>query len=302
MSAICCARCGGCCNIDDPERVRLYREMLDRSHAAARIPARRAAASPAADAALRPLGNPPDVPAAWTRRSQALWSHAPVRAELAELLGVLDARSQTLARPAPCAPEVPLHVHARYTRDEILGAYGEGSPATAAGVPRGRPLHRIRRDRRTARHAEEGRARLLADDDVPRLRDRADAVPLGVAVDAGRRVADDSAVRAARAPGSHDRVVRSRPQNARERRRIALRLPRPRTVRELNRRSPGRIHVAARDADAGGALRSGSHRRRRLSSTRARDRRSGRRGWRSPGPRAPRSVAGVLAVAGKTQT
>jgi Domain of unknown function (DUF3427) len=51
---------------------------------------------------------------------------------LHELLGVLDARSATLTRPSSLAPEIPLHVHATYSRDEILGAYGEGS---AAGPP-----------------------------------------------------------------------------------------------------------------------------------------------------------------------
>jgi len=58
-----------------------------------------------------------------------VWSHESVRVELRELLGVLDERSRTLARPSGLRPEIPLHVHARYTRDEILGAYGEGSPA-----------------------------------------------------------------------------------------------------------------------------------------------------------------------------
>jgi hypothetical protein len=57
------------------------------------------------------------------------WRHEPVREELHELLGILDARSTTLTRPSNLAANVPLHVHATYSRDEILGAYGEGSPA-----------------------------------------------------------------------------------------------------------------------------------------------------------------------------
>jgi hypothetical protein len=48
---------------------------------------------------------------------------------LHELLGLLDERSMTLTRPSSLAPEIPLHVHAMYSRDEILGAYGVGSPA-----------------------------------------------------------------------------------------------------------------------------------------------------------------------------
>jgi hypothetical protein len=60
---------------------------------------------------------------------QTFWRHEPVREELHELLGVLDERSTTLTRPSKLAPGIPLHVHATYSRDEILGAYGEGSPA-----------------------------------------------------------------------------------------------------------------------------------------------------------------------------
>jgi hypothetical protein len=115
-------------NIDDPERVRFYRELLGRS---------RAPIESRFNERQRRLLLMLHYDLWGTRRTfgsldasfQALWSHAPVRAELAEMLGVLDAHSQTLARPARLRAEIPLHVHARYTRDEILGAYGEGSPA-----------------------------------------------------------------------------------------------------------------------------------------------------------------------------
>jgi hypothetical protein len=115
-------------NIDDPERVGSYHDLLGQSHAPAesRLNERERRLLLMLHYDLR-----------GTRRTfasldasfQALWSHASVRAELAEMLGVLDAVSQTLARPARIRAEIPLHVHARYTRDEILGAYGEGSPA-----------------------------------------------------------------------------------------------------------------------------------------------------------------------------
>lgn len=67
----------------------------------------------------------PDLASAYA----ALWPHEAVRAELCELLGVLDARSEILARPAGIAPIVPLWTHASYTRDEVLGAYDFGSAA-----------------------------------------------------------------------------------------------------------------------------------------------------------------------------
>lgn len=52
----------------------------------------------------------------------ALWAHAPVRRELGELLDVLDARRAHLTLPLDARPEVPLRVHARYARLEILAA------------------------------------------------------------------------------------------------------------------------------------------------------------------------------------
>ena len=55
-----------------------------------------------------------------------------------------DARTAVRLRP-----EIPLHVHAPYTRDEILGAYGEGSPA--------RPPH----FREGVRHVESAATDLL---------------------------------------------------------------------------------------------------------------------------------------------
>jgi hypothetical protein len=115
-------------HIDDPERVRVYRELLvtaepptiaDSDERGRRLllmlhydlwGTRRRFAN--LDASLR-----------------AFWPHEPVRQELHELLGVLDARSATFTRPSNLAPEIPLHAHATYSRDEILGAYGEGSPA-----------------------------------------------------------------------------------------------------------------------------------------------------------------------------
>jgi hypothetical protein len=115
-------------NIDDPERVRFYREILARSR-----PPRETRLDERERRLLLMLHY--DL---WgTRRTfnhldasfESLWSHETIRAELSELLGVLDERSQTLARPSGLRPEIPLHLHARYTRDEILGAYGEGSPA-----------------------------------------------------------------------------------------------------------------------------------------------------------------------------
>jgi hypothetical protein len=115
-------------HIDDPERVAAYREWL-----AAATPPRMSDMDERQRRLLLMLHY--DL---WgTRRTFAdlgaslttLWRHETVRKELHELLGVLDARSTTLTRPSSLAAEIPLHVQATYSRDEILGAYGEGSPA-----------------------------------------------------------------------------------------------------------------------------------------------------------------------------
>lgn len=61
-----------------------------------------------------------------------LWAHPQVRVELLELFGVLakqiDHLHQGIASPA----DVPLQIHARYTRIEILAALGVGTAAKVA--------------------------------------------------------------------------------------------------------------------------------------------------------------------------
>jgi len=54
-----------------------------------------------------------------------LWDHAQVRLELAELLGVLQTRIEHVPISLAELPEVPLAVHARYTRLELLAAAGD---------------------------------------------------------------------------------------------------------------------------------------------------------------------------------
>jgi hypothetical protein len=63
--------------------------------------------------------------------AELLWGHAQLRAELLALLDVLAHRIDHLHTPHP-RPEVPLQIHARYTRLEILGAYGIGEGAKIA--------------------------------------------------------------------------------------------------------------------------------------------------------------------------
>jgi superfamily II DNA or RNA helicase len=67
-----------------------------------------------------------------------LWAHRQVRAELIELLEVLSDRPTHVTASVPGRPELPLQIHASYTRVEILGGFGAGEgptvPAWREGV------------------------------------------------------------------------------------------------------------------------------------------------------------------------
>lgn len=67
-----------------------------------------------------------------------LWAHPQVRSELLELFDVLDSRIDHVHTALNTHPDAPLQVHARYTRIEILAAFGlyEGAkiPAWQSGV------------------------------------------------------------------------------------------------------------------------------------------------------------------------
>lgn len=71
-------------------------------------------------------------PAALEDALDLLWRHPQVLAELDELLAALAARIDHLQQPLACRPDVPLQVHARYTRLEMLAAIG---PAQATALP-----------------------------------------------------------------------------------------------------------------------------------------------------------------------
>jgi hypothetical protein len=55
---------------------------------------------------------------------QLLWAHPQVRAELVELFDVLSAKLTHVTYSLASHPDVPLHIHARYSRIEILAAFG----------------------------------------------------------------------------------------------------------------------------------------------------------------------------------
>jgi superfamily II DNA or RNA helicase len=61
-----------------------------------------------------------------------LWSHNRVRSELLEILEILSNRLEHVAIPVSTDLSVPLMVHARYTRVEILAGFGVGESARVA--------------------------------------------------------------------------------------------------------------------------------------------------------------------------
>lgn len=61
-----------------------------------------------------------------------IWSHPQVLAELGQLMDVLADRIDHVHRPLSTHPDVPLNVHARYTRREILAAFATGNQLRVA--------------------------------------------------------------------------------------------------------------------------------------------------------------------------
>ncbi len=64
--------------------------------------------------------------------ARVLFDHPQVRLELLELLAALEPRVDHIHRPLSATSLVPLQIHARYTRVEILAAFGVGEGAKVA--------------------------------------------------------------------------------------------------------------------------------------------------------------------------
>ncbi len=119
-------------HIDDPERLAAYQQLLSMTTAPS------VDAMPERERRLVRM-----LVAAVTQRAitkdtglqdalDLLWAHPQVRVELAQLLAVLDTQVDHLHAPLATHPDVPLQVHGRYTRIEILAAFGIGTNAKIA--------------------------------------------------------------------------------------------------------------------------------------------------------------------------
>jgi superfamily II DNA or RNA helicase len=121
-------------HIDDPERVNLYRDLLASEQPPSQNIDQRT---------LRlltmlawGLGSGTSGTSSIAEYFARLWHETQIRSELIELLDVLDARSTTPAAPSLLSPEIPLTLHARYSRAEIVAGlgYGDGvSPKVTQG-------------------------------------------------------------------------------------------------------------------------------------------------------------------------
>jgi hypothetical protein len=121
--------CGRILHVDDPLRIETYRRFVE---SAAPPDVRllserdrrllRMLVASIADSALTASTTVAEA-------CELMWSHPQLLYELRQLMDVLDARVSHLQHGLDSYPDVPLRVHARYTRIEILAGFGIGASA-----------------------------------------------------------------------------------------------------------------------------------------------------------------------------
>ena len=124
--------CGRLLHVDDQERIDAYRALLSFSG-----PPRASSLDERQRRFLRMLvasvaGQAVDHAMSLDEACHFVWRHEAVRLELLQLLDVLDDRIDHLGAPLRTHPDVPLVLHARYTRIEILAALDIGEGAKTA--------------------------------------------------------------------------------------------------------------------------------------------------------------------------
>lgn len=113
-------------HVDDDERLEVYERLLREDD-----PPQLEQLGPREQRLLRMLvSSLTTLPtsARFADGAEQIWAHPQVRAELVEVLQLLPERVPYLGYPLSL-PNVPLTVHSRYTRTEILAAFGVGDGA-----------------------------------------------------------------------------------------------------------------------------------------------------------------------------
>lgn len=120
--------CARLLHVDDPERLNTYMQWLAQaappsvaqlSQSQGRWLRMLLSALTSSIAKIRDLSTP--------QGAELLWAHPQVRTELLELFGLLENRTQHLGHVFREKTDVPLWVHARYSRNEIQAAFGDAS-------------------------------------------------------------------------------------------------------------------------------------------------------------------------------
>jgi superfamily II DNA or RNA helicase/HKD family nuclease len=113
-------------HVDDDERLATYRRLLreNRQPSIERLASREQRLLRMLVASLTTTG----ASAAFSAAVAQLWEHPQVRAELVEVLELLPERVAYLDHPLGLS-DAPLALHSRYTRTEILAAFGVGDGA-----------------------------------------------------------------------------------------------------------------------------------------------------------------------------
>jgi superfamily II DNA or RNA helicase len=124
--------CGRMLHVDDAVRLGAYRRLLSNE----RAPALESLTEPDRRLLRMLVASVTDKVAGKTSPLEAgialLWQHPQVRAELVSLFDVLEQRIEHIPAPLTTHPQVPLQIHARYSRLEILAAFGIGKGAKVA--------------------------------------------------------------------------------------------------------------------------------------------------------------------------
>lgn len=69
------------------------------------------------------------------------WQHRAIRSELTDLLDIVDGRVSHLQRPLGSSEDIPLQVHATYSQQEILSAFGVSTISNPARIQAGVYFH-----------------------------------------------------------------------------------------------------------------------------------------------------------------